>query len=106
MKLNNEEKSTELIIENAEKLLFDLAERGRFRNHQKFNLALDQSIFEQRNVKVLLVCRPRTDLDEKLVALHKSDLVIIAGRPNGKTALQQILLIMQQKNQGYLQLLF
>ena len=32
-----------------------------------------------------------SDLDEKLGGLHKSDLIILAGRPSmGKTALQQI----------------
>ena len=40
-----------------------------------------------------------TDLDEKLGGLHKSDLIILAGRPSmGKTALQQILHLMQLKN--------
>ena len=40
-----EDKTSEIIIENAEKLLFDLAERGSFsQSFMKFNQALDQSI--------------------------------------------------------------
>ena len=38
---SDEDKSSELIIEDAEKLLFDLAERGSFsQSFMKFNLAL------------------------------------------------------------------
>ena len=101
---NDEEKSTELIIENAEKLLFDLAERGTFsQSFMKFNLAIDQSKnmaeqamkSDQGNVGVPTGL---TDLDEKLGGLHKSDLVIIAEDHQWvKRLWQQILLIMQQK---------
>ena len=39
------------------------------------------------------------DLDDRLGGLHKSDLVIIAGRPSmGKTALATNIALMQQKN--------
>ena len=89
-----EEKSSELIIEDAEKLLFDLAERGSFsQSFMKFNIALDQSInMAEQAMKndqgIVGVPTGLTDLDEKLGGLHKSDLVIIAGRPSmGKTAL-------------------
>ncbi len=89
-----EDKSSELIIEDAEKLLFDLAERGSFsQSFMKFNLALDQSInMAEQAMKndqgIVGVPTGLTDLDEKLGGLHKSDLVIIAGRPSmGKTAL-------------------
>ncbi len=93
--LNSEEdKSSDLIIEDAEKLLFDLAERGTFsQSFMKFNLALDQSIsMAEQAMKndqgIVGVPTGLTDLDEKLGGLHKSDLVIIAGRPSmGKTAL-------------------
>ena len=93
--LNSEEdKSSDLIIEDAEKLLFDLAERGSFsQSFMKFNLALDQSIsMAEQAMKndqgIVGVPTGLTDLDEKLGGLHKSDLVIIAGRPSmGKTAL-------------------
>ncbi len=89
-----DDKSSELIIEDAEKLLFDLAERGSFsQSFMKFNLALDQSInMAEQAMKndqgIVGVPTGLTDLDEKLGGLHKSDLVIIAGRPSmGKTAL-------------------
>ena len=91
---SDEDKSSELIIEDAEKLLFDLAERGTFsQSFMKFNLALDQSInMAEQAMKndqgIVGVPTGLTDLDEKLGGLHKSDLVIIAGRPSmGKTAL-------------------
>ena len=91
---NSEDKSSEFIIEDAEKLLFDLAERGTFsQSFMKFNIALDQSIsMAEQAMKndqgIVGVPTGLTDLDEKLGGLHKSDLVIIAGRPSmGKTAL-------------------
>ena len=91
---SDEDKSSDLIIEDAEKLLFDLAERGTFsQSFMKFNLALDQSIsMAEQAMKndqgIVGVPTGLTDLDEKLGGLHKSDLVIIAGRPSmGKTAL-------------------
>ncbi len=90
----DEDKSSDMIIEDAEKLLFDLAERGSFsQSFMKFNLALDQSIsMAEQAMKndqgIVGVPTGLTDLDEKLGGLHKSDLVIIAGRPSmGKTAL-------------------
>ena len=89
-----DDKSSDLIIEDAEKSLFDLAERGSFsQSFMKFNLALDQSIsMAEQAMKndqgIVGVPTGLTDLDEKLGGLHKSDLVIIAGRPSmGKTAL-------------------
>ena len=82
------------IIETAEKSLFDLAERGNFsQSFLKFNQALDQTIematlAMQNDRGIVGVPTGLTDLDEKLGGLHKSDLVIIAGRPSmGKTAL-------------------
>ena len=91
---NDEDKPSDLIIEDAEKLLFDLAERGSFsQSFMKFNLALDQSVsMAEQAMKndqgIVGVPTGLTDLDEKLGGLHKSDLVIIAGRPSmGKTAL-------------------
>ena len=87
-------KTGENIIEDAEKSLFDLAERGNFsQSFLKFNQALDQTIematLAMKNDQgVVGVPTGLTDLDEKLGGLHKSDLVIIAGRPSmGKTAL-------------------
>ncbi len=90
----NLEKSGENIIEDAEQSLFQLAERGNFsQSYMKFNKALDQTIematLAMKNDQGIVgVPTGLTDLDEKLGGLHKSDLVIIAGRPSmGKTAL-------------------
>ncbi len=92
--LNEKEQSAEKIIENTEKSLFDLAERGSFsQSFLKFNQALDQTIematLAMKNDRGIVgVPTGLTDLDEKLGGLHKSDLVILAGRPSmGKTAL-------------------
>ena len=92
--LNSKEQTAEKIIEGTEKSLFDLAERGSFsQSFLKFNQALDQTIematLAMKNDKGIVgVPTGLTDLDEKLGGLHKSDLVILAGRPSmGKTAL-------------------
>ena len=92
--LNAKEHGAEQIIENTEKSLFDLAERGSFsQSFLKFNQALDQTIematlAMKSDQGVVGVPTGLSDLDEKLGGLHKSDLVILAGRPGmGKTAL-------------------
>ena len=91
---NTQEQDAENIIESTEKSLFDLAERGSFsQSFLKFNQALDQTIematlAMQSDQGIAGVPTGLTDLDEKLGGLHKSDLVILAGRPSmGKTAL-------------------
>jgi replicative DNA helicase len=91
---NTQEQDAENIIESTEKSLFDLAERGSFsQSFLKFNQALDQTIematlAMQNDQGIVGVPTGLTDLDEKLGGLHKSDLVILAGRPSmGKTAL-------------------
>ena len=91
---NIQEQNAEDIIESTEKSLFDLAERGSFsQSFQKFNQALDQTIematlAMQNDQGIVGVPTGLTDLDEKLGGLHKSDLIILAGRPSmGKTAL-------------------
>ncbi len=88
------DKTGENIIEEAEQFLYQLAERGNFsQSYMKFNQALDQTIematqAMQSDQGIVGVPTGLTDLDEKLGGLHKSDLVIIAGRPSmGKTAL-------------------
>ena len=88
------DKSGENIIEDAEQSLFQLAERGNFsQSYMKFNTALDQTIematlAMKSDQGIVGVPTGLIDLDEKLGGLHKSDLVIIAGRPSmGKTAL-------------------
>ena len=89
-----DEKNAENIIESTEKSLFDLAERGSFsQSFLKFNKALDQSIelatqAKQNDQGIVGVPTGLKDLDQKLGGLHKSDLIILAGRPSmGKTAL-------------------
>ena len=91
---NIESNNANEIIENTEKSLFDLAERGSFsQSFLKFNKALDQTIematLAMKNDQGLVgVPTGLTELDEKLGGLHKSDLIILAGRPSmGKTAL-------------------
>ena len=91
---SSQEQNAENIIENTEKSLFDLAERGSFsQSFLKFNQALDQTIematlAMKSDQGIVGVPTGLTDLDDKLGGLHKSDLVILAGRPGmGKTAL-------------------
>jgi len=82
------------IIENSEKLLFDLAEKGSFNSSLvKFDEALKFTIEMATNAYkneegIVGVPTGLTDIDDRLGGLHKSDLIIIAGRPSmGKTAL-------------------
>ena len=91
---NSQEQNAENIIEDTEKSLFDLAERGSFsQSFLKFNQALDQTIqmatlAMQNDQGIVGVPTGLSALDEKLGGLHKSDLIILAGRPSmGKTAL-------------------
>ena len=91
---NAQEQNAENIIEDTEKSLFQLAERGTFsQSFMKFNHALDQTIematlAMQNDQGIVGIPTGLTDLDEKLGGLHKSDLIILAGRPSmGKTAL-------------------
>ena len=62
----------------------------------KFNQALDQTIematqAMKSDKGIVGVPTGLKDLDEKLGGLHKSDLIILAGRPSmGKTAQQLI----------------
>ena len=90
---NIQDQDAENIIENTEKSLFDLAERSFSQSFLKFNKALDQTIematqAMQNDQGIVGVPTGLTGLDEKLGGLHKSDLIILAGRPSmGKTAL-------------------
>ena len=86
--------SGEEMIQNAEKSLFDLAERGHFnQSFLKFENALKQTIEMAKNAYqneegIVGVPTGLTDLDSRLGGMHKQDLLIIAGRPSmGKTAL-------------------
>ncbi len=93
-KLNELDNDGQSIIEDFEKSLFDLAEKGSFSSSLvKFDEAMKMTIEMASNAYkndegIVGVPTGLTDLDERLGGLHKSDLVIIAGRPSmGKTAL-------------------
>ena len=82
------------IIENSEKELFKLAEKGSFSSSFiKFDKALKDTIDMasaafKNDEGIVGVPTGLRDLDDRLGGLHKSDLIIIAGRPGmGKTAL-------------------
>ncbi len=84
----------EVQIQEAERRLFSLAERGAgAQGFQSFNSALTASIQTataayKRDGKIAGVPTGLADLDRKLGGLHKSDLIILAARPSmGKTAL-------------------
>jgi len=88
------EEPGEFQIQEAEKKLFSLAERGAgAQGFQAFNSALATSIETatlafKRDGKIAGVPTGLSDLDRMLGGLHKSDLVILAARPSmGKTAL-------------------
>ena len=93
-KLNDLDSDGQKIIEDFEKSLFDLAEKGSFSNSLiKFDEAMRQTIemassAYKNDEGIVGVPTGLTDLDDRLGGLHKSDLIIIAGRPSmGKTAL-------------------
>ena len=88
------EKDGQNLIEDTEKILFDLAEKGNFNSSLiKFDEAMRQTIEMASNAYkneegIVGVPTGLSDLDGRLGGLHKSDLVIIAGRPSmGKTSL-------------------
>ena len=93
-KLNDLDNTGQSIIENSERQLFDLAERGSFNSSLvKFDEAMKQTIemasaaFKNEE-GIVGVPTGLRDLDDKLGGLHQSDLIIIAGRPSmGKTSL-------------------
>ena len=93
-KLNDLDNDGQSIIENFEKSLFDLAEKGSFSSSLvKFDEAMKMTIEMASNAYkneegIVGVPTGLTDLDDRLGGLHKSDLLIIAGRPSmGKTSL-------------------
>ena len=93
-KLNDLNVNGQKIIENSEKLLFDLAEKGSFNSSiLKFDEAMKLTIEMASNAYkndegIVGVPTGLRDLDDRLGGLHQTDLVIIAGRPSmGKTAL-------------------
>ena len=93
-KLNDIDQNGQSIIEESEKALFDLAEKGSLNSSlTKFDKALKLTIEMASNAYkndqgIVGVPTGLRDVDDKLGGLHKSDLIIIAGRPSmGKTAL-------------------
>ena len=93
-KLNDLNTNGQTIIENSERLLFDLAEKGSFNSSLiKFDEAMKQTIemasaAYKNEEGIVGVPTGLRDLDDRLGGLHQSDLIIIAGRPSmGKTAL-------------------
>jgi replicative DNA helicase len=93
-KLNEIDTNGQTIIENSERLLFDLAEKGSFNSSLvKFDEAMKQTIemasaAYKNEEGIVGVPTGLRDLDDKLGGLHQSDLIIIAGRPSmGKTSL-------------------
>ncbi len=93
-KLKDLDVSGQNIIEKSEKSLFDLAEKGssstslvKFDEALKFTIEMASNAYKNEE-GIVGVPTGLKDLDERLGGLHKSDLVIIAGRPSmGKTAL-------------------
>ena len=84
----------ENLIESAENDLYLLSQTGQTeRKHIDFATALKNAVniiseAYKRDGKIAGVPTGFRDLDKKLGGLHKSDLIIIAGRPSmGKTAL-------------------
>ncbi len=93
-KLNDLDTTGQTIIENSERQLFDLAEKGSFSSSLiKFDDAMKQTIemasaAYKNEEGIVGVPTGLRDLDDKLGGLHQSDLIIIAGRPSmGKTSL-------------------
>ena len=93
-KLNELDTNGQTIIENSERQLFDLAEKGSFNSSLiKFDEAMKQTIemasaAYKNEEGIVGVPTGLRDLDDKLGGLHQSDLIIIAGRPSmGKTSL-------------------
>ncbi len=93
-KINDLDTNGQNIIENSERLLFDLAEKGSFNSSLiKFDDAMKQTIemasaAYKNEEGIVGVPTGLRDLDDKLGGLHQSDLIIIAGRPSmGKTSL-------------------
>ncbi len=81
-------------IEDAEKFLFDLAEKGAheggfaaFKDSMTAAINAAEAAFK-RDAQLTGVPSGLIDLDELLGGMHRSDLIILAGRPSmGKTAL-------------------
>ena len=91
---NGSENNGESLIELAENDLYNLSNTGSAeRKYTKFGDSLKDAVniineAFKREGKIAGVASGLKDLDNKLGGMHKSDLIIIAGRPSmGKTAL-------------------
>ncbi len=84
----NSDNTGESLIEGAENDLYNLSNLGNAeRKYSKFGEALKDavSIIDEafkRDGKIAGIASGLKDLDNKLGGLHKSDLIIIAGRPS------------------------
>ena len=90
---NFEDKNSDIIIENTESNLYNLTSDGDTQNGPKqFDNILSVTIdYAEKAYKkssdVIGLKTGLNDFDKKIGGLHKSDLIIIAGRPSmGKTA--------------------
>ena len=88
------EETSQSQIENAEQKLFSLAENGSHEGAlMPVRMAVDETLKSieeafQRDGNLVGVTTGLKDMDGKLGGLHKSDLLILAGRPSmGKTSL-------------------
>ena len=82
------------LIEEAEKGLYQISERGTNQNNiQTFQSSVEEAIelakkAYEKDSSVVGISSDFVDLDTKLGGFHPSDLIIIAGRPSmGKTSL-------------------
>jgi replicative DNA helicase len=82
------------LIENAEKELYQIAEKGtQLHSMQSFDISLEEAVEQatkafKSDSSVTGISTGFIDLDQKLGGLHPSDLLILAGRPSmGKTSL-------------------
>ena len=83
-KLNDLDVNGQTIIENSEKLLFDLAEKGSFNSSSlvKFDEAMKQTIemasaAYKNEEGIVGVPTGLRDLDDRLGGLHQSDLILL-----------------------------
>ena len=90
---NYEEQSSNLIIENTESNLYNLTNDGDTQKGPKqFDDILSETIdyaekAYKKSDEVIGLKTGLSDFDKKIGGLHKSDLIIVAGRPSmGKTA--------------------
>jgi replicative DNA helicase len=90
-----EGRDTAALLDDAEKLVFDIAEQGKrgrrgFRNIRSLLAAAVDRIdmLSQQDEAITGVSTGFTDLDNMTAGLQPSDLIIVAGRPSmGKTTL-------------------